>query len=205
MSLGITTTPIEIDENIRNMAELICLNSSKELQFLDVTPSKGSKAGYFYQNVIDKIKLDGGDIQYGWIIWKWDNLMIEAEFTAVWKDKDGKFVNVTPTFDGEKQILFLPDYIRKFQGKIINNYRYPLITHPKMEEYIRLGEKITNVKNMVTNNSTAQKYMKELSKLNQRKSNLYLELIHIFDKTGRNDPCPCGSGKKYKICCLLKK
>ena len=24
-------------------------------------------------------------------------------------------------------------------------------------------------------------------------------------KVGRNDPCPCGSGKKYKQCCLLKK
>jgi tetratricopeptide (TPR) repeat protein len=23
-------------------------------------------------------------------------------------------------------------------------------------------------------------------------------------KTGRNDPCPCGSGKKYKHCCLEK-
>src|SRR4051812_13585756 len=23
-------------------------------------------------------------------------------------------------------------------------------------------------------------------------------------KTGRNDPCPCGSGKKYKKCCLPK-
>ena len=23
-------------------------------------------------------------------------------------------------------------------------------------------------------------------------------------KTGRNDPCPCGSGKKYKHCCLAK-
>ncbi len=23
-------------------------------------------------------------------------------------------------------------------------------------------------------------------------------------KVGRNDPCPCGSGKKYKHCCLLK-
>ncbi|MBI5832790.1 MAG: SEC-C domain-containing protein [Armatimonadetes bacterium] len=21
------------------------------------------------------------------------------------------------------------------------------------------------------------------------------------DKVGRNDPCPCGSGKKYKVCC----
>lgn len=23
-----------------------------------------------------------------------------------------------------------------------------------------------------------------------------------FLKTGRNEPCPCGSGKKYKKCCL---
>jgi len=24
-------------------------------------------------------------------------------------------------------------------------------------------------------------------------------------KIGRNDPCPCGSGKKYKKCCMNKK
>ena len=23
----------------------------------------------------------------------------------------------------------------------------------------------------------------------------------VENKTGRNDPCPCGSGKKYKKCC----
>ena len=23
-------------------------------------------------------------------------------------------------------------------------------------------------------------------------------------KPGRNDPCPCGSGRKFKQCCLLK-
>ena len=27
-------------------------------------------------------------------------------------------------------------------------------------------------------------------------------LVHRADKTGRNDPCPCGSGKKFKKCCL---
>jgi SEC-C motif len=40
------------------------------------------------------------------------------------------------------------------------------------------------------------------------------DLVHIpllsrhgsnaMTKTGRNDPCPCGSGKKYKHCCLKK-
>lgn len=27
----------------------------------------------------------------------------------------------------------------------------------------------------------------------------------MTEKIGRNDPCPCGSGKKYKACCLSKK
>jgi len=26
----------------------------------------------------------------------------------------------------------------------------------------------------------------------------------MTEKTGRNDPCPCGSGKKYKACCIQK-
>lgn len=30
------------------------------------------------------------------------------------------------------------------------------------------------------------------------------EPIRVAPKTGRNDPCPCGSGKKYKKCCLSK-
>ena len=26
--------------------------------------------------------------------------------------------------------------------------------------------------------------------------------VRVEKKVGRNDPCPCGSGKKYKKCCL---
>ncbi len=26
--------------------------------------------------------------------------------------------------------------------------------------------------------------------------------VSLFQKVGRNDPCPCGSGKKYKKCCI---
>ncbi len=28
--------------------------------------------------------------------------------------------------------------------------------------------------------------------------------IEAADEPGRNDPCPCGSGKKYKKCCGRK-
>jgi preprotein translocase subunit SecA len=28
-----------------------------------------------------------------------------------------------------------------------------------------------------------------------------LQPVRVGKKIGRNDPCPCGSGKKYKKCC----
>ena len=28
--------------------------------------------------------------------------------------------------------------------------------------------------------------------------------VHRAEKTGRNDPCPCGSGKKFKQCCMQR-
>ena len=28
------------------------------------------------------------------------------------------------------------------------------------------------------------------------------QVVRSGPKVGRNDPCPCGSGKKYKQCCL---
>lgn len=28
--------------------------------------------------------------------------------------------------------------------------------------------------------------------------------LHRRSRIGRNDPCPCGSGKKFKFCCIDK-
>jgi uncharacterized protein YecA (UPF0149 family) len=42
------------------------------------------------------------------------------------------------------------------------------------------------------------------SKVNTiRKDALDLMKQGILPETGRNDPCPCGSGKKYKNCCMV--
>jgi uncharacterized protein YecA (UPF0149 family) len=27
-------------------------------------------------------------------------------------------------------------------------------------------------------------------------------IVREFPRTGRNDPCPCGSGRKFKKCCM---
>ena len=36
-------------------------------------------------------------------------------------------------------------------------------------------------------------------------TSLSTEPIRVEKTVGRNDPCPCGSGKKYKKCCLKGK
>lgn len=43
----------------------------------------------------------------------------------------------------------------------------------------------------------------------ERREEIYNEYrrsrtVHVEKKPGRNDPCPCGSGKKYKHCCMKK-
>jgi preprotein translocase subunit SecA len=35
---------------------------------------------------------------------------------------------------------------------------------------------------------------------NEEMSKPKLEPVRVGPKTGRNEPCPCGSGKKYKAC-----
>ena len=38
-------------------------------------------------------------------------------------------------------------------------------------------------------------------KLSQNEGGIKKTIVNEGPKIGRNDPCPCGSGKKYKNCC----
>ena len=44
--------------------------------------------------------------------------------------------------------------------------------------------------------------MKKFEAMAKAWKEAHTQKIRKFDKVGRNDPCPCGSGKKYKNCCL---
>ena len=53
--------------------------------------------------------------------------------------------------------------------------------------------------NMGKLDSVAQKGLEKMDALPVQKT-----FIRSTPKVGRNDPCPCGSGRKYKKCCLNK-
>ena len=57
----------------------------------------------------------------------------------------------------------------------------------------------------------SQPYLKRLAAFRQARQPVeqFMHLVRSENaqtaiRTGRNDPCPCGSGKKYKNCCLGK-
>ena len=53
-------------------------------------------------------------------------------------------------------------------------------------------ERVNVIKKMITNLNAAANASAEKAKPKVKSAK---------EKIGRNDPCPCGSGKKYKQCC----
>lgn len=63
------------------------------------------------------------------------------------------------------------------------------------EELVKVGkEALTDPAPPIVQPPGFDKAMAVVEKLDRK--------IHIVGKIGRNAPCPCGSGKKYKKCCL---
>ena len=44
--------------------------------------------------------------------------------------------------------------------------------------------------------------IKKLQVLAQRYKDAHTQKVREYPKVNRNDKCPCGSGKKYKNCCM---
>ena len=66
---------------------------------------------------------------------------------------------------------------------------------------------VSNTKDYADKNEAMQAaidndQMKKLQVLAQRYRDAHTQKVREFPKVGRNDKCPCGSGKKYKNCCL---
>ena len=49
-----------------------------------------------------------------------------------------------------------------------------------------------------------QKVAKEVSASGTSDGTVKQQPVRSNKKAGPNDPCPCGSGKKYKKCCMQK-
>lgn len=78
-------------------------------------------------------------------------------------------------------------------------------------EGVRLQSKLTKAALEVFKSSMQEySYLDTIKRHYQMIKNYYIENPthwhsgELYKKIGRNDYCPCGSGKKYKKCCLYK-
>lgn len=94
------------------------------------------------------------------------------------------------------------------QKEAIEKY---LKTHKEyMNKDINTGmimDAISNTADMGEKNEAMQAaidndQMKKLQVLAQRYKDAHTQKVREYPRIGRNDLCPCGSGKKYKNCCL---
>lgn len=194
--------PKEIFPYVREFCRT--LNPENGPFFLKVTPEEAAKPLACTLNVEDKIQKEGGSAVYGWKIWEWYGLMIEAEFHTVWRSADGDLYDITPNEGGYEKVLFLPDESIRYEGKQINNVRRSLSGNSKVQSYIEAHEHLFEIYNR---GDRAFQYKIELSDaetMELKKVQLAIAklAIEILKSTpGRNELCGCGSGKKYKKCC----
>jgi hypothetical protein len=108
--------------------------------FVPVKPVALAIVDECYHNVRGHVEKHGGSIQHGWIIWEHPEVIIEGNFHACWLDAVCQFVDITPKRDGEKQILFLPDSKRVYDGTPVDNVREILTKDPALIQSFKLQE-----------------------------------------------------------------
>lgn len=88
---------------------------------------------------------------------------------------------------------------------------YEFENEKQTQEFVRqLNELHNNTRMWILKGHTPEELFEEERKhlqplpKNEREGSVGEQTVVKGKKVGRNDPCPCGSGKKYKKCCLGK-
>lgn len=185
-------TPVRVTQLIVDFCTSITSDSSPE--YIDVCPAPLALPNECFNNVRRIIKQYGGSMCLGWAIWQRGNMLLDAEAHAIWNAPNGELIDITPHSYNEKRILFLVDSSLCYQGTTIPSHRQALTNSPLVAELIQLCKE----RDQAMQTSTLENaYALSADWYNRVRA---LE-FRFAQKAGRNDPCPCGSGLKYKKCC----
>jgi SEC-C motif len=178
---------------------------STKPRFVPTTPVDGAEPNDCFPLVERHVAEHGGSICYGWTIWEWAGVYVEAEFHAVWQSPSGEIRDVTPKPLPVSQILFLPDPSRTYEGRQVNNVRRPLSSNPDVAEFLAAADAEFEFMNRGARGQhgaipVSASEAAELETIRERRELAYARIVAKLPQPGRNDPCPCGSGKKFKKC-----
>ena len=107
-------SPKKIDGAVRSLVEILTLEEGNAV-FLEYSEPSDFEPEIenCHFNVWLQCNLRGGAPQSGWIIGQDLNAkFIEAIFHTVWRTTEGALQDITPRADGEKQLMFIPDFKR---------------------------------------------------------------------------------------------
>lgn len=105
--------------------------------YVDCSPLMDKPQLECFEIVEHHVSDNGGERKLGWSIYMWPEVMIEAEFHAVWCDPSGKLHDISPHQLPMKQILFLPDPDASYvKIRRVNNHRRALNPDPIIHQLI---------------------------------------------------------------------
>jgi preprotein translocase subunit SecA len=100
----------------------------------------------------------------------------------------------------ESFILFqtlVADINRSVAKKVFTTY---LVAPEQIQDFLRLAKQ-QHESSSAFDKAAPQKAPKVPSVVTNSAEKPRIQPRVVSEKIGRNDPCPCGSGKKYKKCC----
>ena len=197
-----TTTPEKITGQVTSFCERI-LRGAKPVH-VPVRSRFASQPNECFYNVRDAVDSEGGNAVYGWTIWIWPGVLIEAEHHAVWEQANGALIDVTPKDDGEKRVLFLRDDRNLFDFEKVrrrDNIRHALSSGSVVRNFIDANAALDAY---YTANSVGRQitlHAEEARPLAIRALNAQYALYDAFLKP--SDLCTCGSGRQVRRCCQI--
>ena len=81
------------------------------------------------------------------------------------------------------------------RAEILKDYKLEIIPSPYVEQHTKTAFSYAYVEDLAYNKALAV-----VPLIEEEENKPQLDDIDT-SKIGRNDPCPCGSGKKFKKCC----
>jgi hypothetical protein len=198
-----TTTPKTLDHPTKTFCR--SLNRDADAVFVDVEPTADAVSGECFYNVRQLSESKGGTLIYGWRVWSWPGVFIEAEHHAIWCQLDGALLDITPTPHGEKRILFVQDDSLTFDFDTHHrrdNVRHALNNDSVVKEYLKVSAEINALMEKYSEGRKISLPRNEIQPLFERLQTI----LHIMYKNylGPNSLCTCNSGRKVKKCCGLE-
>ena len=130
-----STTPTKITTPINKLCAQLGIGWKPELIPVKQRPDSGFRD--CFEDVTRQVSEHGGELVTGWIIWEWKSILVEAEFHAVWRNPNGKLVDMSVKPDGEPLVMFVVDKTRKYAGRRVDNVRIPIGKDVAVREFIK--------------------------------------------------------------------